>query len=96
VGADTYTIVNAGSGLCLDVNGGTTANSATIIQWTCNGAANQTFQLNLVSGKVYRLIATHSGKCVDVVSASTADGTRLIQYTCGSGTNQRFNLAGHP
>jgi len=96
VGADTYTIVNAGSGLCIDVNGGSTANSAAIIQWTCNGAANQTFQLNLVSGKVHRLIATHSGKCIDVTSASAADGARLIQYTCGSGTNQRFNLAGHP
>jgi len=96
VGADTYTIVNNGSGLCLDVNGGSTANSAGIIQWNCNGAANQTFQLNLVSAKVYRLIATHSGKCVDVASASTADAARLIQFTCGSGTNQRFNLSGHP
>jgi len=80
----------------LDVNGGSTANSAGIIQWNCNGAANQTFQLNLVSAKVYRLIATHSGKCVDVASASTADAARLIQFTCGSGTNQRFNLSGHP
>jgi ricin-type beta-trefoil lectin protein/glycosyl hydrolase family 43 len=96
VGADTYTIVNAGSGQCIDVNGGSTANNAAIIQWTCNGAANQTFQLNLVSGKVYRLIATHSGKCIDVASASTADAARLIQFTCGTGTNQRFTLAGHP
>jgi len=96
VGADTYTIVNAGSGLCMDVDGGSTANNANLIQWTCNGSANQTFQLNLVSAKVYRLIATHSGKCADVTSASTADGIRLIQYTCGNGTNQRFNLAGHP
>ncbi len=96
VGADTYTIVNANSGLCIDVDGGSTANNARIIQWTCNGAANQTFQLNLVSGKIYRLIATHSGKCVDVVSASTADAARLIQYTCGSASNQRFTLAGRP
>ncbi|GIH07729.1 hypothetical protein Rhe02_57960 [Rhizocola hellebori] len=96
VGADTYTIVNAGSGLCMDVDGGSTANNAKLIQWTCNGAANQTYQLNLVSGKVYRLIAVHSGKCIDVTSASTADGAGLIQYTCGNGTNQRFTLAGHP
>jgi hypothetical protein len=96
VGLDTYNIVNAGSGLCIDVDGGSTVNNARIIQWTCNGAANQIFQLNLVSGKVYRLIATHSGRCVDVTSASTADGAGLIQYTCGSGNNQRFNLAGRP
>ncbi len=96
VGADTYTVVNAGSGLCMDVDGGSTANNANLIQWACNGSANQTFQLNLVSAKVYRLIATHSGKCIDVTSASTADGIRLIQYTCGNGTNQRFTLAGHP
>ena len=96
VGADTYTIVNANSGQCMDVDGASSANNARIIQWSCNGAANQTFQLSLVSGKVYRLIAVSSGKCVDVTSASTADGARLIQYTCGNGTNQRFTLAGRP
>lgn len=96
IGTDTYAVVNAGSGLCLDVDGGSTANSAKVIQWTCNGAANQTFQLNLVSAKVYRLIATHSGKCVDVAGAATTDGAKLIQFTCGTATNQRFNLAGHP
>jgi hypothetical protein len=96
VGADTYTIANVNSGLCMDVDGGSTANNARIIQWTCNGAANQTFQLNLVSAKVYRLIAVGSGKCIDVTSAATTDGARLIQYTCGSSTNQRFNLAGRP
>lgn len=96
VGADTYTVVNASNGLCMDVDGGSTANNARIIQWNCNGASNQTFQLNLVSGKIYRLIATSSGRCVDVTSASTANGATLIQYTCGNGTNQRFTLAGHP
>lgn len=96
LGVNTYRIANAGSGLCVDVDGGSTANNAKIIQWTCNGAANQTFQLSLVSGKVYRLVSVSSGKCVDVTSASTADGATLIQYTCGSGTNQQFNLAGRP
>jgi hypothetical protein len=96
VSGNTYTIVNNGSGLCMDINGGSTANNANVIQWSCNGAPNQTYQLNLVSGKVFQLVAGHSGKCLDVVSASTADGTRLIQFTCGSGTNQRFTLSGHP
>jgi lysophospholipase L1-like esterase len=35
------TISNAQSGLCLDVNGASTANGATVILWTCTAAANQ-------------------------------------------------------
>ena len=34
-------ITNTGSGLCLDVNGASTANGTVVISWTCNGQANQ-------------------------------------------------------
>ncbi|UQU67264.1 RICIN domain-containing protein [Couchioplanes caeruleus] len=35
------TIRNQQSGLCLDVNGGGTANGTTVVLWTCTAAANQ-------------------------------------------------------
>ncbi|MCA2215491.1 endo-1,4-beta-xylanase [Wangella sp. NEAU-J3] len=35
------TISNAQSGLCLDVNGGSTANGSAVIVWSCHGGANQ-------------------------------------------------------
>lgn len=34
-------IGNAQNGLCLDVNGGATANGTAVIVWTCHGGANQ-------------------------------------------------------
>ena len=35
------TISNVGSGLCLDVNAGSTANNAAVNVWTCHGRSNQ-------------------------------------------------------
>ena len=35
------TVSNSQSRLCLDVNGGSTANDAPVIVWTCHGGANQ-------------------------------------------------------
>jgi hypothetical protein len=35
------TISNAQTGLCLDVNGGGTANGSTVIVWSCHGGTNQ-------------------------------------------------------
>ncbi|KOT41345.1 hypothetical protein ADK41_10710 [Streptomyces caelestis] len=35
------TVVSRATGECLDVNGGSTADSAAVITYTCNGGANQ-------------------------------------------------------
>jgi endo-1,4-beta-xylanase len=35
------TINNAQTGMCLDVNGGSTANGSAVIVWSCHGGANQ-------------------------------------------------------
>lgn len=35
------TVTNVQSGLCLDVNGRSTANNAAVIVWTCHGGSNQ-------------------------------------------------------
>jgi hypothetical protein len=35
------TITNVQTGLCLDVNGASTANGSAVIVWTCHGGANQ-------------------------------------------------------
>jgi hypothetical protein len=37
----TGTIVGVGSGLCLDVTGGATANLSPVEIWGCNGGSNQ-------------------------------------------------------
>jgi hypothetical protein len=35
------TVSNGQNGLCLDVNGGSTANGTAVIVWTCHGGTNQ-------------------------------------------------------
>ncbi|HEX6471479.1 MAG TPA: RICIN domain-containing protein, partial [Streptosporangiaceae bacterium] len=39
-----HQLVIGNDGLCLDVNGNSTASGAAIIQWSCNGQTNQQFQ----------------------------------------------------
>jgi hypothetical protein len=42
-------MVNVHSGLCLDVNGVSTADGAAVIQWNCSGAANQRWKFTKVA-----------------------------------------------
>jgi hypothetical protein len=74
---------------CFDVRGGSTGNSANLIQYTCSGAANQKFDIVPTSdGRVE--IRTFAGKCLDVRGASTSNSTEIIQYTCSGAVNQKF------
>lgn len=103
--ADTYTVVNAQTGKCLDVNGSSSADGAAVQQWTClPGARNQQFALRKVtySGNDphdRQLVARHSGKCVDVSGVSTAVRATVHQWTCNpvgqsSPRNQTWRLWG--
>ncbi len=88
----TYEIVNINSGKCLDIRGYDFNNHAPLIQYSCNGQANQTFTLTRASTGSYSIVANHSGKCLDVALGSTGDGTQIIQYDCHGGANQTFKV----
>ncbi|MFG1809552.1 RICIN domain-containing protein [Streptomyces sp. NPDC049040] len=92
--AFTSTAVDQNGGNCLDLPNGSTANGVQLIQWSCNGGANQAFAFTPVAGTAdqYSIGTAAAGKCVDVHGASTADNATVIQWTCGTGTNQRFRL----
>jgi hypothetical protein len=90
----TYKLTAVNSGLLLDVSGGSTANGASIIQWSSTGGTNQQWTLAQVSGNVYTITGVGSGKCLEVPSSSTTQGTRLSIYTCNGGANQQWALAG--
>ena len=92
MGADSH----VATGKCLNVQGGSRADTAPVIQWTCGGAGGndewkgeylftRTNTKTHVAFDVYRLKARHSLKCLDVVGADSADGARLQQYTCLAG-----------
>jgi hypothetical protein len=88
-----YVLLNRNSGKALDVNGASTADGASLIQWTRSNAANQQFQFVDAGGGYYKLRARHSGKVADVNGASAADGAAVVQWTDNGGTNQQFGLA---
>ncbi|GAB3805764.1 glycosyl hydrolase family 95 catalytic domain-containing protein [Micromonospora zhanjiangensis] len=89
-GAGTVRLVNRNSGKVLDVNGGSTADGATVIQWPWSGAANQRWRLLANSDGSYRLSSVASGK----VLTSTGDnqGATLVQSTDTNGANQCWKL----
>jgi hypothetical protein len=85
-------LTDAGSSLVMDVNGGSTANGGTVIQWGNHGGSNQQWTLHQVTGDVYTLANGNSGLCLDVPNQSTAGGVQLDQWTCNGGAGQQWAL----
>jgi hypothetical protein len=80
------------SGLLLDVEGGSTADGAALIQWSELGYDNQQFDLIPAGAGYVNIVARHSQKCIDVYDVSTANGAPVIQWSCNGGDNQRFRV----
>ncbi|MEV4760817.1 RICIN domain-containing protein [Micromonospora sp. NPDC049559] len=86
--ATHYWVWNYKSGYCMSVEGGgSTANGAEIIQWSCNGGPEQNWYEDngyLVNGKS------------DVVSVSgggsTAEGAKLVQWGKNGGSEQGWHF----
>jgi len=91
-GAGIYTLVNANSGKCLDVQGFSQQPGARLQQYSCTGTTAQQFWIRTTGPGRYEFANVNSGQCVDVPSFSNNDGVQLQQYTC-TGTNaQAFSL----
>lgn len=75
------------SGKCMDVEGGSTASGARVLQWACHGGANQVFDW-----RDGMLVARHSNQCLDFGGDAAADGTGLVQRPCKSGATPRFRF----
>ncbi len=56
--------------------------------WSCNGGANQQWQLN-ANGTI---TSVQSGLCLDVAGASTANGALVELWTCNGQSNQQWTL----
>ncbi|MEU1601914.1 ricin-type beta-trefoil lectin domain protein [Micromonospora matsumotoense] len=84
-GTPTGEIRGAGSNRCLDVNGASQTDGATVQIWDCNGGVNQQWSLNSTNQ-----LTVYGNKCLDVPSA--ASGTRARIWSCTGGTNQQWRL----
>ena len=97
--ANTYNIRTLTSGSCVDVFGASTADNATIIQWTCHSNNNQRFRLQpvTISGatNTFNVVAVHSNKCIVPAGASTANDTGLVQLPCSTATVRVWRLPGY-
>lgn len=75
-------IVNVGSGLCLGVAGGSTANQALLVQWPCNNSLDQQWEYhwqgyNHNGYPVYKIINAKSRLALD---ANWGKGADMWQY----------------
>ncbi|TCM99566.1 O-glycosyl hydrolase [Paenibacillus sp. BK033] len=88
--AAIYKIVNKNSGLVMDVNGASTSNGASVVQYTDNGGSNQRWKLVSAGNGYYKIQNVNSGLLLDVNQSSTTGGTALIQYQDNGGYNQQW------
>jgi chitinase len=90
--AGTYTIVSAYDAKCVDINAASTANSAQVQQYACNGTAAQSFEVSDQGSGWYKILNTNSGKAIDIASASTANGATVQQFADNGTGAQRFSI----
>lgn len=84
-----HQFVAQNSRLCVDVKGGSTANSAAIDQAACKSSstANQEFRFVPVANGYGELQNESSGKDIVVQGGSTTQGADVIQYTQNGSAN---------
>lgn len=96
-----FTIVNVGSGRCLDVPGNTGQWGVQLQIYDCNGTTAQVWTLpnwgaNMAGGVANVLdggssaIVSGNGLCMDVSGASMAVGAPVIQWQCNNQRNQTW------
>lgn len=89
---EAYTLVNRNSGKCLEVEGGSSADGANVLQWACNGGTNQRWRVDDLGNDTSRLVNVASGKVLDTADCSVADGADLRQWSWLNNICQAFRL----
>ncbi|MGM0452350.1 MAG: alpha/beta fold hydrolase [Thermodesulfobacteriota bacterium] len=88
-----YKITARHSGKALDVQYGSTANGADIIQYSENGGDNQIWLLQYdPDADAYLVMAKHSEKCLDVRYGATSNGTDACQWDWNDQENQKWEI----
>jgi cytochrome c len=93
---------------CLDIEYGSQADKARLVQWTCNNENNQNInhlKLNITTGGqqyelkvmhsnsgIYRIRSVLTGKCLDIEGASMRDRAKVVLWECHEGANQKFRF----
>lgn len=87
-----YEIVNAGSGMVLEVPGFSTNNGAGLDQWIANGGANQQWTISIAGGSAYQILNRNSGLAMEVYGQATTNGAMVDQWASWGGANQQWTF----
>ena len=79
-----------GNGQCLGVQGGSTAQGARVVAWTCNGHEDQYWFYN--STPDYTVSNYSSGMVLGVYGGSTANGAAVVQWGGNGNGDQGWNV----
>ncbi|MGW2140722.1 RICIN domain-containing protein [Streptomyces sp. NPDC001773] len=85
------TVVNVGSGKCVDARAAGAVNGTVVQQYACNGSQAQQWQFAATSGGFTQVGSrTDATKVWDVTDVSTADSALVQLWTYGGGNNQQW------
>ncbi|MFC3505527.1 ThuA domain-containing protein [Micromonospora krabiensis] len=86
-----YSLVNRGSGKCVDARAAGTANGTAVQQYACNTTFAQQYQFQPTSGGYARVNnRNNSARSLDVTNVSTADNAPIQLWTYSGGNNQQW------
>jgi len=87
-----YNIVSRQSGMCLDVQGATTATGAAVQQFPCNNGSNQQWSVSRINDAM-RIVSRLSNLClVAPWDLFHFGGQPLIQSGCGAGGSDLWSM----
>ena len=84
-------IVNASSGLCLTVAGGSRANNAEVVQYLCDEDPSRFWSFALVNATdIVAITNLNSGLCLTVAGGATGRNVTAVQYTCDNDPSRHW------
>jgi lysophospholipase L1-like esterase len=87
-----YVLQSRHSGLVFQIENGSTATGAKLVQGTRTDATNQQFRFVDAGGGYYKIQARHSNLLLDVYAKSTANGADIVQWSDSGTTNQHWQI----
>ncbi len=91
VPTDFTTVVNKGSGKCVDAAAAGTADGTAVQQYTCNGTSAQQWKFQATSGGDYQVDNfNNTAEAWDVTDVSTADSAPIQLWSYSNGANQQW------
>jgi endoglucanase len=92
----SYEIINAGSGMVLEVPASSTADGTDLDQWIGNSGANQHWNLASQGGGAYQILNANSGLAMEVYNQSTSSAAAVDQWFWWGGASQQWKCFSVP